>query len=309
MEENSILHTGLDIECIRKMADDAGSDIVALSLAEHIPGLPVAIPALLDRANGRIVSVRDEFEKYRTYPPRKFGTAQVETLASFIDLVNRHKTPDSALFASFDWQKPGFTAVIDYHENESAGAADNGKHRIHYPFPLSEEWKAWTGSNAAPMDQASFAEFIEDRIPDLAAPDEAEAEHWRGLLGGRVATPADIITLSRGLKVFSETKVGNSITLSSGEGQITFEEEHKDAAGNKLNVPSLFIIRVAPFFRGEAIRLPVRLRYRVKAGSITWAYQLYKPEKFITEEVEGAFSRVTGATDLPGFIGKPEMSA
>lgn len=309
MEETSIISTSREIEAITGLAHAAGSEIVTLELDEFIPGVPRAIPALLDRTSGRILSVRDEFEKYRTHPIRKFGTAQVETLSSFIDLVNRHKTPDSALFASFDWQKPSFTAVIDYHENASAGLADNGKHRIHYPFPLSEEWKAWTGANAQPMDQASFAEFIEDRIPDLAQPDEGEARYWRETLGGRVATPADIITLSRGLKVFSETKVGNSITLSSGEGQITFEEEHKDAAGNKLNVPSLFIIRVAPFFRGEAIRLPVRLRYRVKAGSITWAYQLYKPEKFITEEVEGAFSRVTGATDLPGFIGKPEMSA
>jgi hypothetical protein len=159
------------------------------------------------------------------------------------------------------------------------------------------------------MDQQEFAEFIEDHIPDLATPHEDEVKFWQATLGGRVATPADVITLSRGLQVFAEMRVANAVTLQSGEGQLTFEEEHKDAKGQKINVPSLFILKVPPFFMGEDVRIPVRLRYRVKGGGITWFYQLYKPEQWITEEVERAFSRVTGATGLPGFVGKPEMGA
>ncbi|MCA1868928.1 DUF2303 family protein [Agrobacterium genomosp. 3] len=309
MEEQTILSAGLDIEALRKLADDAGSDITYIELDEAIDGLPTRIPALLDRKTGRIQSVRDEFERWRSQPTLKVGTARVDTLDSFIDLTARHKTMHSVIFADFDWQKPSLTAVIDYHENEAYGQADNGKHRIHYAFPLSEEWKAWTGMNARVMDQGEFAEFIEDHIPDLATPHEEEATHWQQTLGGRVATPADIITLSRGLKVFAETKVTNTVTLQSGEGQLTFEEEHKDANGQKINVPSLFIIRVPPFFRGESVRIPVRLRYRVKAGSIVWFYQLYKPDQWITEEVERAFVRAHGATELPGFVGKPEMGA
>jgi hypothetical protein len=317
MEDHKLISTGLDIEALRRLADDAGSAITVVDLKETLHGLPAGIPVLLDRKTGRIQSVRDEFEKWRIVPTLKSGTATVQTLESFIELTDRHQTPESVILADFNWEKPSFTTIVDYHARDvtddkgktERGCPNNGKHRIHYPFPLSKEWEAWTGANAEAMNQQQFAEFIEDHIPDLTTPDEAEARHWQQTLGGRVATPADVITLSRGLQVFAETRVANAVTLQSGEGQLTFEEEHKDANGQRINVPSLFIIRIPPFFMGEAVRIPVRLRYRVKAGAITWFYQLYKPEKWITEEVERAFSRVTGATGLPGFVGTPEMKA
>ncbi|WP_377299773.1 DUF2303 family protein [Rhizobium sp. SGZ-381] len=320
MEDQKTTSTTLDIEALRRLADDAGSAITVVDLKETLHGLPSSIPVLLDRKSGRILSVRDEFEKWRIVPTLKSGTATVQTLESFIDLTQRHQTPESVIFADFDWQKPSFTTIVDYHARnvtpdgqpgaiEQFGCPNNGKHRVHYPFPLSKEWEAWTGANAQPMNQQEFAEFIEDHIPDLTTPDEGEARHWQQTLGGRVAAPNDVVTLSRGLQVFAETRVANAVTLQSGEGQLTFEEEHKDANGQRINVPSLFIIRIPPFFMGEAVRIPVRLRYRVKAGAITWFYQLYKPEKWITEEVERAFSRVTGATELPGYVGTPEMKA
>ena len=122
-----------------------------------------------------------------------------------------------------------------------------------------------------------------------------------------MAAPNDIMTLSRGLKVNAETRVSNNVTLATGEAQIAFSEEHRGETGDRINVPSMFIIRLPTFFRGEAVRIPVRLRYRIASGAVTWFYQLYNPEKFVTEEVERALSRAAGATDLPSFVGAPEM--
>jgi uncharacterized protein YfdQ (DUF2303 family) len=275
----------------------------------NLPGVPLEVPVLLDPKSGTVKSVKSLIDEYRETPDRKRGTAVVNTLDSFIDLVDRHKTEHSVIFADIDWRKPSLTAIIDYHDKASDGPADNGKHRVHYPFPLSEEWQTWVKFNSEPMTQSEFAEFIEDRIAELAAPHEEEAAHWQEKLGGRVAFPNEIVTLSRGLKINAETRVINQVTLASGEAQITFEEEHKDQNGQKLNVPNLFIIKLPPFFRGEAVRVPVRLRYRLKAGSLVWFYQLYRPYQYITEEVELSLTRAAAATEVPSFQGKPEMTA
>ena len=297
------------INAVAELARANALEVVGLGPPQGIPGLPQEIPALLDPRNGVAKSLKPLLEEYRQKPERKRGTAVVDTLESFIDLVERHKTDHSVIFASIDWKKPALTAVIDYHDKDNGGAADNGQHRIHYPFPLSEEWQAWVSGNGEKMNQRDFAEFIEDRIAELATPDEGEATYWESLLGGRVAAPNDIMILSRGLKVNAETRVSNNVVLATGEAQIAFAEEHRGENGDRINVPSMFIIRLPTFFRGEAVRIPVRLRYRVASGAVTWFYQLYNPEKFVTEEVERGLSRAAGATDLPSFVGAPEMTA
>lgn len=296
------------VNAVADLARDAGVTVQTITPPD-IPGLPTSIPVIVDPKSGCAKSVKSLVEEWRETPDRKRGTAKVHTLESFIELTDRHKTEDSVIFADIDWQKPSLTAIIDYHEIGNGGEADNGKHRVHYPFPLSEEWRTWVKFNGEPMGQAEFAEFIEDRIAELAAPHEEEAKDWQEKLGGRVAFPNEIVTLSRGLKVNAETRIVNQVTLASGEAQITFEEEHKDQNGQKVNVPSLFIIKLPAFFRGEAVRVPVRLRYRVKSGALVWFYQLYRPDQYITEEVERSLLRAAAATELPAFQGTPEMSA
>lgn len=304
-----LIQQDISIAAIKDLADRAGSVLVTIRLPEAVPGLPHEIPALLDRTSGKLLDVKPLFSAYRATPERKSGTATVNTLESFISLVERHKTEHSVIFAETNWEKPSLTAIIDYHQAQNGGAADNGNHRIHYEFPLSEEWRAWIKINGKPMDQTTFAEFIEDHIADLSSPDTMEEEDFRRKFGFKVAFPSDLVALSRGLQVFSSSQVKNHVTLQSGEGEITWAEEHRDAQGNKLQVPGLFILSIAPFFRGEATRIPVRLRYRVAGGSILWTCQLYRPDVSITEEVTRDMERAAHETDLPSFQGAPEMPA
>ncbi|KQV27569.1 hypothetical protein ASC97_04100 [Rhizobium sp. Root1203] len=300
---------GVDIEAITALADKAGSKIEMLVRNDRSHGVPEQIPVFVNREDGRVDTVADLFERYRFAPARKSGTAKVTTLESFIDLGTRHATPASAIFADTDWQKPSLTMVVDYHENDTGGTADNGKHRIRYDFPLSDEWKAWVGIDGKPMEQTVFAEFIEDHIAELSTPDDGEEEDFRHKFGFRVAYPTEMHTLSRGLQVFAETRVKNAVTLQTGEGQIAFEEEHKDANGNKIDVPGMFILSVSPFFMGEPVRIPVRLRYRLQAGSIKWIIKLYRPDVYITKQVMRDMEKAASETGTPSFQGQPEMSA
>lgn len=297
----------IDIETIKDLTDRAGSEIDGIHL-EHPPaGIPAEVPLFIDRSSGNVKSVRALLEEYRTHPESKKGTAKVATLESLIDLTNRHKTAHSVIFADTDWRKPSLTTVVDYHHNESGGQADNGKHRIHYPFPLSEEWNAWIALDGKPLEQKDFAEWIEDHIHELTSPDTLEEEQYFNSFGFKVAFPNELVTLSRGLKVHAETRVKSNVVLQSGEGEISFEEEHKTADGGKLSIPGLFIINIAPFFMGETTRIPVRLRYRVHGGSVTWFFKLYRPDIHITLQVDRDFERAIRETELPGYRGTPEM--
>lgn len=300
---------GADIEAISLMADKAGSKLDVLERTDGQPGIPDRIPVFVNRESGRVDTVADLFERFRFAPARKTGVAKVTTLESFIALGIRHATASSVIFADTDWQKPSLTTIVDYHEDVVGGLADNGKHRIRYDFPLSDEWKEWVAVDGKAMEQGDFAEFIEDHIAELSTPDGMEEEDFRHKFGFRVAYPTEMHTLSRGLQVFAETRVKNAVTLQTGEGQIAFEEEHRDANGNKIDVPGMFILSVSPFFMGDPVRIPVRLRYRLQAGSIKWILKLYRPDVYITQQVMRDLERAGSEIGAPAFQGQPEMSA
>lgn len=280
--------------------------IIGIDVPDLGPGLPARVPALLDARTGNISTAQSLIETFRQKPARKTGTARALTLETFIDLTNRHKTPDTAVFANTDWKAPGFTAVVDYHEAKSAGAADNLKHRIHYAFPLSEEWQVWIKGNGEEMEQRDFAAFLEDRIADLTAPNDHERISLERDFATTIATPAQLIQLSRGLQVNVESIVKNVVNLATGEASIQFEEQHIGGDGQPLKVQGLFMLSIAPFFMGEKITIPARLRYRKSGQKILWRYQLYRPDLHVTERVRDDLTTVAEQTALPTFEGSPE---
>lgn len=299
-----------DLKALRELADDAGSEIVHIKLDEPAVGLPTTVPAFLNRATGRVDDVSPLFEKFRLFPKQKLGTAHVTAAESFIDLTNRHKTPASALFANtLDWKKPSLTAVIDYHRTNETGSGDADwlKHRVVYDFPLTDEWQAWIARDGKIMEQEDFAEWFEEHLPELSSPDSQEAEDFLANYGLKVAYPNEILALTRGISVHVESRVKTNITLQSGEGEITFEEEHKDGrTGVKLAVPGMFILSIKPFRMGNACRIPVRLRYRVSGGGVKWFFKMLRPEDYVTQEILRDCERAASETGLPLYHGAPE---
>lgn len=294
------------VEAVAKLAKASSSQVVNITAPSDMKGVPSSIPVLFNPETGQVHGLADQFEKYRTKPTRKTGVAKAETLESFIALTNLHKQENSVIFADTSWKNPILLAVVDYH---SASAPDNGKHRIAYRFPVSEEWAAWLAIDNKPMTQEAFAEFIEDHIADLSTPDLQEQEDFGSMFAAKVGFPNEIIGLSRGLQIHAETRVKQAIKLQTGESQITFEEDHKTANGDPLNVPGVFILNIAPFFMGESARVPVRLRYRLRDGKLSWSCQLYRPDKYITEQVRADMDQASEETELPAFEGNPEMAA
>jgi len=216
---------GDTIEAVAKLAREAaGLEIVSLSLSAK--GLPSSVPvAKLYGETPEFDSLKRLAEEWRLHPERKTGTAKVDTLESFIDLSNRHKTADSVIFADTEWRQPALTTVVDYHKAEGQDA-DWLKHRVHYTFPLSEQWKTWVSMNGKPMGQSDFAQFIEHNIADLSSPEALEVTDYEAKFATKIATPSELVALSRGLAVHVASKAVSSVVLQSGEGEIVWDEVH-----------------------------------------------------------------------------------
>ena len=307
-------------------AQARGFDVTILENHAGLPGLPAQVPiGIRHGTSPEAVGLAHLFEAYRERPSAKRGTATALTLKSFIDLVNRHQTPHSAIFAQTDWRKPSLLAVIDYHEKATwpiddgsgvvmadgvagtyAPRPDNLEHRIAYAYPVSETWAAWVANNRQAMSQGDFAEWIEDHIADLSSPEDAEKIWLERDFQTTVTTPSGLIALSRGLQINVESKVKNVVTLQSGAAQLAFEEAHVGSDGKPLTIPGLFLLQVAPFFGGEAIRVPVRLRYRVSGGKVTWFYDMHRPDIYITGRLTDDIATVADKTGLPVYEGTPE---
>lgn len=260
--------------------------------------------------------VKGLIDKWRDAPQRRVGSATTLTLTSFVELVNRHKDASSAVFADLLSAAPSLTAVIDYHthkpplDEELVALAVNSprfcQHRVRYAFPISDEWKAWTGKSGDWMDQGSFAQWLEDRLPDMANPNEDETELFSAVMLTTVGAPNQIMGLSRNLTINVESTVGSALTLQTGESSVVFTEVHKDGQGQPVKVPGGFVLSIPLFDGGEPRRVPVRLRYRKQGAKIVWQFSLWRAKDVVRSALDGDFETVATETGLPVYHGSPE---
>ena len=304
---------GGEAEAIQKIAElatqGAVPEYVTVDIKGLGAGLPEAIPLVFKAGppGGSVESVKAQTELYRTAPERRAGTATVTTLASFIDLVNRHKDDGSVIFAKTDWPKPSLTAVIDYHEK--GGAARNTGHRVTYTFPVTPEFQAWMDHVGKAFSQSEFAAFLEDRAADLASPTDGERAEYERLFKATFATPNELIDLARSLEISVGQTFKQAVRLQSGEAEMVFKEEHTNGAGERVTVPGIFMIGVRAFVGGERVNVPARLRYRAAGGAVTWFYDLYRWQDFLRERVSQDLAEAGKQTGLPTYEGAPEATA
>lgn len=273
-------------------------------------GKGLAAPVLvLPNANGLTASsVKAFLNDYRERPERRAGVATVGDITSFAEHVKRFADTDSVIFANPDPAKPSLVAVLDYHRAGATADPRFGAHRTSYPFPLSDEWKAWKNKNGVALTQKEFAEFIEDRIADIADGYSVSDSSLQlaGKLGGTFASPSKLVELSREFSVREGAAVKQATNLSSGEAQISYVTAHTDDDGKPLKVPSLFLIQI-PVFRADApYEIAVRLRYRVKEGKISWFFELYRADKVFDHAFNEACAKASSLTNLPVIVGTPE---
>ncbi|WP_108258986.1 DUF2303 family protein [Mangrovicoccus ximenensis] len=287
-------------------------------------------PHLVTLPKGR--TIEDLTQKHREAleffkPLRRKGTAQLKDLDSLILWANRFKAEESVLYASPAMSAPKLTCIADYHAEGpgAAVAADptarHCHHRAVYDFPLSEEWKAWMKISGQSQDKDELGEFIEANAKDIMDPTPAiiamaekdTNQPWENRLirtaqqiEGRFGQLHQLLAMSKRFQVFETSDLKVQTNRDTGEAEIQFLNEHKDAEGKPLNIPNLIIITIPVFLGGAPYRMPVRFRYRKAGAAVKFIMTIYNPEKVFEAAFDEAVNTATEATGLPCFRGTPE---
>ena len=172
--ESELLTTDGDvaaiIETVTKLHEPRGMGITD-------PDTSAQAPLVFAPAGVKLIDIKSELDKWLPAPRRLKGRAVAETLDGFVELVKRHSTDRTAIFAVCG-AAPSLTAIIDYHGPSIGGSAPDPsfcEHRVTYAFPKTAELLAWERS-AGWMAQQAFAQFLDAQRFDLVDPLDAAIE-------------------------------------------------------------------------------------------------------------------------------------
>lgn len=274
----------------------------------------VDVPAYLDHDGVHIIPP-SAFDAWATKPRFRKGTARLTDLSSFTEHVNRYKDKHSVVFANDDRTAPSFNAVLNYHEEGAEGEPRFGDHRTHLAFRLSDEWVTWQAYNNKPILMADFARFLEDQIVDVLptgmfdASNDEGAQRFISALGGngRIADPAQLMSLATNLHINEQSVVSQASVLSSGEVKLDFQTTHEASQGGQsITVPTMFVIGIPVFKNGEAYPMIARLRYRKTGSELRFWYELWRSDRVFDKAFDESIQRVQTETGLTVLMGADE---
>lgn len=255
----------------------AGQTPVTLAVADHF----------------RIVSAPEsvethtlDLEKFNATPFRKRGLVTVFDADSLNRLlIDNAGTGHITVYVNPDADKPAIVAVLN-----GAGPAGPGwsDFRVAIGFRETPQWAKWKAIDGRLLPQATFAEFIEDNLPDVATPDGA--------------TMMEIVTY------FNATRSGDfrsAVKLNNGTIQLTNNEniEASVGAGN-ISVPEIFEVALSPIFGVQPFRIPARFRYRIDNRKLLLGFKLQRIEDVmatIIKDIEAEIVLPEGAAKVYGI--------
>jgi uncharacterized protein YfdQ (DUF2303 family) len=263
---------------------------------------------LLAPAGMQKIELQNMLDAREDHPRRRKGSVKAESTPAFVELVNRHRSAETVVYAQVGSTQPQLVAVLNDHTPGAGDSAPGWRdHRVEYQPQLSEEWKAWTAINNKLLGQEAFAEFLEDHSLDLLDESEANgsAKNVINSLGMDIASPADMHGLARDFKVSVKQQVREAKSLRTGETQINFVSEHTTETGQAIKVPGAFLIGIPVFHGGPLYTIVVRLRYRLNEGRVNWTCKLARPEDSRDDAVKDLLEEVRKATSCLLVEGTP----
>lgn len=267
--------------------------------------------ALLLPQGMSVHAIKPLLDAYLPRPARRAGATTLHDLPSFVAAVLRAAGESTVVY--LDANRMVATAVFDHDDAGPDGetSARWQGHRACVTIGLSAAWSAWGRVHGTAQSQTDFATFVEDRLADILDPGQLPEDHpLRSLipvLGVTVATPAEVVAASRGLRLRAEINVTESITLASGETELVYSEEHKGQDGGSLKVPAAFLVALPVFDGAPRDVMLVRLRYRRIQGQprVMWTATVYQREEVLATALRDLVSHLATATGCPVYLGEP----
>jgi len=229
-----------------------------------------------------------DLEKYQEKPRRAHGTATLRNPQSFIEYVNDYKQKATTqLFAD----ERSVTAVLNHHARFALDAGWSDWKAV-LELKYTPAWTGWVGmAGKGWMDQASFAEFLEENYLDVVTPAGAE-----------------LLEIVTNLKLASASVVESKLNPATGAIRIRYEENFVPQGGGDagvVEIPSHIGLMLAVFEGGEVFDVEALLRYRVSNGAISFSvkYRNDLQRKF-DEAFEAMCQRIEEQVDLPVLRGR-----
>jgi uncharacterized protein YfdQ (DUF2303 family) len=219
-------------------------------------------------------------------PPRKSGTTTVRDAASFMAYFAKHADPDTEVYA--DAERLTITAVLDAHQ---AGAPRWSGHRLTLALRTTDAWKQWLEYDGRLAEQDTFANFLEDHLPELLEP-----------------SAADMLEIAQSIQAATKVDFQSATRLSSGQRQFSFVENTTAKAGQKgqLTIPEMFIVGLIPFEGSDGYRLTARFRYRItRENGLLLGYKLERPGDTLRTAFGDVVNRIDGDIEQPVMNGTP----
>lgn len=255
--------------------------------------------------HGKLYAVPDGFklstdsvlESMQNAPSRKKGDVRVKTAESFIAYVNRHKQPETLLYAQIDAKNINtplvIRAVFNDHQGEGLNATEPGWRDFTATLvpEAAHEWKTWSAHDGKAMGQLEFAVFLDDNIKDVSAQE--------GYPSG-----TDMLRMATQFEAAQDKRIKSAIRIQSGGINIECVDTDDSATVERMQAFDKFMLGVPTFWKGQAYLLEAKLRYRAKDGKLALWYDLVRPDIVVNDAVEQILKDVQEKTELTVLYGE-----
>jgi uncharacterized protein YfdQ (DUF2303 family) len=167
-----------------------------------------------------------------------------------------------------DRDAKSFTAFLDYHEASATGAHVPARlaHVATLPLKHPIAWAEWLSKNLTKFTQETFAQFIEDHLPEIAQP-----------------AGATLLELVRNFEAKKDVNYQSSIRANDGNVQFSYNEivQGNSRAGT-MTMPAELILVLSPFEGSAEFPVTARMRWRLETGGkLSLWYDLLRIENVV----------------------------
>lgn len=283
-------------------SDDAGiTTIAAIAQQAALPQrLDEGIYAVLCDGDTEIVETigyTQQREEARGLSPLRVKRhVEVHDVQSLLDYLraNTHPASDGGLSESYGLGE-GLLEVWAEVKDWSIIAILDGihgwrEHTCTLELRQSPEWCEWRAVDGKLFDQVKFAQFIEDHLSSIGAPDGAH-----------------LLEICQTLEARTKVDFKSSVLLANGQRQFRFEETLDAKAGQKgdLTIPAELTLVLRPFIGSDPIAVTARFRYELRDGVLSLGVRLADPERLLEETFDAVVDELRGEVPVPVLHGAP----
>ena len=236
-----------------------------------------------------------DLEHVMPAPIRKRGAIVTSDSPSFIAYLLKHCDADgSVIYAEIDSEasKCNLLAVLNDHCNMAPQWRD---HTCAFSPKQAVEWGRWLSKNKVKMSQSDFATWLEDNLPDIATVPT-------------MPNGAEILAMALAFEANSDKRLRSKVNLQSGGFTFEFVDKENDATRSTMQVFERFTIGI-PVFDGSTSAYPLeaRLKYRENSGTVSFWYELIRPDRVFKTAVSDEVNSIIEKTGLLVVSGIPGL--